>query len=211
MFKLLNKELKLSINKFFFILPFVLGLLFFIPGWIYLLVFMYFFWISVPQIFAAYNTQKEYDFISMLPVTKKAVVSSKALAIFFIEGLHVLFAVIFGIVHNEIYGSWNLFMDINYAFFGVGILMFGVFNIVFLPGYFKTAYHFGKPLIYGSIATFIYGFVFEFGAIKYQWFRNIFEGSIGTQLIVLAVGVVLCVILSVLAVKISIKKYESIV
>ncbi len=211
MFNLFNKELRLSINKFFFILPFVLGLLFFIPGWIYTLVFMYFFWISVPQIFSAYINQKDYDFISMLPVSKKDVVVSKSLAIYFIELLHIVFAVIFVIIHNAIYGSWNLFLDPNIAFFGVGFLLFGIFNIVFLPAYFKTAYFFGKPLIIGSIVTLIYGFLIEFGAIRFEWVRTILEGSIQTQIIVLLAGIVLCAILSLIAIKVSIKKYESIV
>ncbi len=211
MLNLLKKEIKLSINKFFFILPFLLGLLFFIPGWIYTLVFMYFFWISVPQIFSAYINQKDYDFISMLPVSKKEVVTSKAFAMYIIELLHIGFAVIFVIVHNAIYGSWNLFLDPNIAFFGVGFLLFGIFNIVFLPQYFKTAYFFGKPLIIACIVTFIYAFVIEFGIIEFSLFKNILEGSLATQLIVLLVGIALCAILSIVAVKKSIKNYESIV
>ncbi|MGD9910128.1 MAG: ABC-2 transporter permease [Candidatus Izemoplasmatales bacterium] len=218
MLNLVRKELKLSINKFFFILPFILGLLFFIPGWIYLLVFMYFFWISVPQIYSAYLNQKDYDFVSILPVSKKAVVTSKIIAILLIEGLHVLFAVIFGVIHNLIYGSWNLFMDINYAFFGVGILMFGVFNIVFLPAYFKTAYFFGKPLIKGTIATVIYGFIFEFGAIyslshpdSFGWVHTLLEGPVSTQIIVLIISVTASAILSFIALKKSIHHYESII
>jgi len=217
MFNLLRKELKLSINKFFFILPLVLGLLFFIPGWIYILVFMYFFWISVPQIYSAYLTQKDYDFISMLPVSKKAVVTSKVVSIILIELLHIIFAVIFGMVHNSLYGSWNLFMDINYAFFGVGILMFGVFNIVFLPAYFKTAYFFGKPLIKASIATLVYGFVFEFGAIysfshpdTFGWINQIFEGTLSVQMIVLVSGILLSTLLTFIALKQSIRNYERI-
>lgn len=218
MVNLIRKELKLSINKFFFMLPFILGLLFFIPGWIYLLVFMYFFWISVPQIFSAYLNQKDYDFISILPVSKKAVVTSKFIAILLIEALHILLAVIFGLIHNSIYGTWNLFMDINISFFGVGILLFGVFNITFFPAYFKTAYFFGKPLIYGSIVTLIYGFIFEFGAAyslsnqdSLGWVLNILEGSIETQLIVLAVCIVLSSLLSLITLKKSIYNYERIV
>lgn len=215
---LINKELRLSINKFFLLLPFLLGLLFFIPGWIYILVFMYFFWISVPQIFGAYQSQRDYDFMSMLPVSKKEIVRSKILSIYFIELLHIVFAIIFVIIHNKIYGSWNLFMDTNVAFFGVGILMFGVFNIIFLPAYFKTAYFFGKPLLAASAATFIYAFVFEFAAVmalsypeRFGWISKLLEGTLQTQLIVLFAGIVLCAILSILAIKVSQKNYESIV
>lgn len=218
MWNLMHKELRLSINKFFLVLPFILGLLFFIPGWIYILVFMYFFWIAVPQIFGAYQSQRDYDFMSMLPVSKKEIVRSKILSIYFIELLHIVFAVIFVVIHNQIYGSWNLFMDTNVAFFGVAILMFGVFNIVFLPAYFKTAYFFGKPLLAASVVTFIYAFVFEFTAVmalshpdRFGWFSNVFEGTLQTQLIVLFASIILCAILSIFTIKVSQKNYESIV
>ncbi len=199
---LVLKELTLSINKFYYILPILLGALMLIPGWIYLLVFMYFFWISVPQIFAAYNTNADYNFISTLPVRRKDIVTAKALTIFILEAIHILFALLFGLLHNVIYqSSWNLFFDINLAFFGVGILMYGLFNVVFLPVYFKTAHFFGKATIYGAIATLIYGFIFEYGVFQFQLMRDIFEGSMISQMIPFAITCILGIGLSWYAVK----------
>lgn len=203
---LIFKELGLSINKFFYLLPIVLGALFFIPNWIYLLVFYYFFWISVPQIFGAYLQHGDYHLLSLLPIKRKDIASSKIYALFIIEALHLVFAIIFGLVHISIYGGWNFFFDINIAFYGIGILLFGVFNISFLPAYFKTAHFFGRPLIFASLTTLIYGFIFEFGIVKYQFMRDIFEGPINTQIIAFVVSAVLGVILSVVALRISQKR-----
>ena len=203
---LIYKELNLSINKFFFLLPVILGGLLFIPNWIFLLVFYYFFWISVPQIYGAYIQHKNYNFLSVLPIKRKDIVSSKVYALFILELTHIVFAVIFGLIHNELYGSWNFFFDINLAFYGVSILLFGVFNITFLPAYFKTAHFFGKPLIYATIATIIFGFIFEFGIAKYQFMRDIFEGTLMVQTIVFIVAAILGVLLSVVALKISQKR-----
>ena len=203
---LIYKELKLSINKFFFLLPVILGGLLFIPNWIFLLVFYYFFWISIPQIYGAYIQHGDYNFLSVLPIKRKDIVSSKVYALFILEITHIVFAVIFGLIHNELYGSWNFFFDINLAFYGVSILLFGVFNITFLPAYFKTAHFFGKPLIYATIATIIFGFIFEFGIAKYQFMRDIFEGTLMVQTIVFIVATILGVLLSVVALKISQKR-----
>jgi hypothetical protein len=203
---LIYKELKLSINKFFFLLPVILGGLLFIPNWIFLLVFYYFFWISIPQIYGAYIQHGDYNFLSVLPIKRKDIVSSKVYALFILEFTHIVFAVIFGLIHNELYGSWNFFFDINIAFYGVSILLFGVFNITFLPAYFKTAHFFGKPLIYATIATIIFGFIFEFGIAKYQFMRDIFEGTLMVQTIVFIVATILGVLLSVVALKISQKR-----
>lgn len=203
---LVYKELGLSINKFFYLLPLLLGVLMFIPGWIFLLVFYYFFWISVPQIYGGYLQQGDYNFLAVLPIKRKDIVSSKIYALFILEGLHLVFAVVFGLIHIWIYGSWNFFFDLNLAFYGVGILLFGVFNLSFLPAYFKTAHFFGKPLIFATITTLIYGFVFEFGVAKFQFMRNIFEGQINVQVIAFIVTTILGVLLSLVALKISQKR-----
>jgi hypothetical protein len=204
---LIYKELTLSINKFFFIIPFVLAALMFIPNWIFTLVFMYFFWISVPQIFSSYLANADYQFSSSLPVRRKDIVLSKSYALMILEGLHIVSAVIFGIIHNAIYGSWNFFFDINLAFFGVGIQMYAVFNIIFLPMYFKTAHFFGKATLYGTIATLIYGFIFEFGVARYQFMRDLFEGNITTQIIVFCSTIGLAAILNFIAIKQSEKRF----
>lgn len=206
---LVYKELKISINKFFFLLPLVLGLLMFIPNWIFLLVFMYFFWISAPQIYAGYISHQDKSFTIMLPVSKKEVVKSKIYALFILEGLHIAFGFLFGIIHNLIYGQPNLFFDINIAFFGVVLVLFTIFNVVFLPQYFKTGYFFGKPVIYGIVATMIYAFVMEFGAIKYQFFRDIFEGTTLMQIIILVIGIIVSVVLNYIAIIKSVTNYES--
>lgn len=200
---LLYKELNLSIHKFYFILPIILGALMFIPYWIYSFVFMYFFWITIPQVFGSYNSNQDYNFIGALPVERKDIVNSKAMSIFILELLHVLFALVFGFIHNYVYELYNPFLDINLTFFGVGIGMFGVFNVIFLPLYFKTAHFFGKPLIYANIAILIYGFIFEFGAIRYQWVRDLLEGSFTSQILPFTLLTLMGVLLSLLAVKLS--------
>lgn len=198
---LLFKEFSLSIHPFFFLLPVLLSALMLIPTWIYLLVFMYFFWISIPQIYSAYLAHGDYNFMAVLPIKRDDIVTSKANALFALEGVHILLAIIFGIIHNALYGQFNFFLDINLSFFGIGILMFGLYNIVFLPLYFKTAHYFGKPAIYGTIVTLIFGFIFEYGAIRFQFMRDIFEGTLSSQILPFIITTVLGVALSFYAVK----------
>lgn len=206
--QLLRKELKLSIQKFFYFLPIILGLLMFIPNWIFMFIFYYFIWISVPQIYGHYQATRDYEFTVMLPVKREDIVKAKAFALYIIESLHIITAVIFGLIHNHIYGSFNFFFDINLAFFGLAILLYGLFNVIFLPGYFKTAHFFGKPLIYASIATIIFGFIFEFGIVAFPWMRDVFESSIQTQMIPFVITTSLGILMSILAVKRSIHVFK---
>lgn len=199
--QLVYKELTLAIHPFYFLLPVLLSALMFIPGWIFLLVFMYFFWISIPNIYGAYISQGDYNFMAVLPIKRDDIVTSKAYALFILEAVHLVLGVIFALIHNQLYGSFNIFMDMNLAFFGVVILLFGVFNVIFLPSYFRTAHGFGKPTIYGTIATLIYGFIFEYGAIRFQFMRDIFEGTLTSQILPFALTTLLGIGLSYYSLK----------
>lgn len=175
---LLYKEFTLSIHPFFYwMLPFLLSLLFLIPNWIYSLVFMYFFWISVPQIFQGYTAQQDSAFLSTLPVSKKSIVYSKILAVIILELIHLLFGAVTAAVHVGLYGSANFAFDVNPALFGTVFIVFGSFNLVFLPGYFRTAFRYGIPLILGVIVTLIVASAFELGTIFIPWMNSFMERS----------------------------------
>ena len=103
------------INKFFYVLPILLAGLIMIPQWIFILVFMYFFWISVINICAGYIAREDNSFTAMLPVSKRDVVKSKIAAISIIELVHLGSGIIMGIIHNYIYGTFNFFMDMNFV------------------------------------------------------------------------------------------------
>lgn len=208
---LVYKELSLSINKFLFILPLLLAALMLIPNWIFSIVLMYFFWISVSQIYGAYLAQNDYSFTAMLPVTKKDIAVSKSITLFIMEGIHYFLAVIFAIIHNQIYGTFNFFMELNVGFFGLMLLMLGIFNVIFLPLYFKTAYFFGKPVVIGVIVTLIYAVLLETGNMLLPEVRNILASPdmVIQGVLFISTGLV-GILLSYLAVRLSVKNYENI-
>ncbi len=204
---LLYKELSISINKFFFMLPILLAALMLIPNWFFMLVFMYFFWITVPNMHATYNQEEDQNFVSILPVSKKAFVSSRVMAIVILEAVHVFFAILFGLLHNYLYGTYNFALDINFSLFGLAILMYGIFNITFLPYYYRTAYFFGKPAILAAVVTIIYAFFVEYLTLVNTTVSRFLEGSVINQLIVLASGIIIFVILTYIAIKRSQKNF----
>ena len=69
-YRLLYKDLRLSIHPFFFILPVLTGALLLIPHWPYFIALMYFFWISVPNIYSTYNSQNDRTFCMLMPIKK---------------------------------------------------------------------------------------------------------------------------------------------
>jgi hypothetical protein len=208
---LLYKELTLTIGKFYYVLPLLLALLFFIPNWIFTLVPMYFFWISIPNIFSSYSAQLDYPFVTLLPVTKRNVVVAKTVSIYTIQALHVAFALIFGIIHNLIYGQYNFFLQINPIYFGIIIMMFGIFNVIVFPIYFKTAYRWGKATIYGVIATLIFAGMFEYAAAAIPSISTVLRStSMVVQYSLFGAGLLGGIVLSYIATELSVRRYETI-
>lgn len=208
---LIYKELFLSVNKFFFILPIILAGLIMIPQWVYMVAFMYFFWISIPQIFSAYLAQRDYEFTTVLPVKKSYIAISKGLTVIIIELIHIILIAIAGIIHNQVYGSFNIFIDISPAFFGYALMMFALFNVVFLPLYFRTAYYFGKPLILAAIVVTIFGVGLELLTLLVPWAARIIDNpNMIYQLGMLFMGITIFIVLNWFALSKSARNYEQI-
>jgi hypothetical protein len=172
---------------------------------------MYFFWITIPNIFSSYSAQLDYPFLSLLPVSKRNIVVSKTLSIYIIQSLHIAFALIFGLIHNAIYGQYNLFLQINPIYFGIIFMMFGIFNIILFPLYFKTAYRWGKPTIYGVVATVIFAGFFEYAAIAIPSISEVLSTTnMMTQYSLFGLGFIGGIILSIIATELSVRNYKKI-
>ncbi|MGL1891820.1 MAG: ABC-2 transporter permease [Spirochaetaceae bacterium] len=207
---LLYKEFKLSIHKAIYMLIPLLSILLLIPNWPYFIALMYFFFISIPNIFGAYNAQKDMQFSVFMPVKKSDVVKSKIIAISIIELIHLLSAVLFGMIHYLIFGNYNFFLDIGFSYFGLSFIMYGVFNLIFFPLYFKTAYKYGIPLIIGVIVTLIYATIIEFSVILNPTIAYHLENKdkIFFQLLILIFGILFFVVINMVTHNLSKKRFE---
>ena len=148
--KLLKKEIRLAASplSFFFLAAVCLT---FVPGYPILLGA---FFITL-GIFYSFQTMRENGDIRyslLLPVSKKDIVKSKYLFCVSIELSGFALMTVFTLIRMcflsdaAVYTS-NALMGANFTFLGFVLLIFGLFNAVFVGGFFKTAYYFGKPFI----------------------------------------------------------------
>lgn len=213
MLKLMKKEFLINLHPIYFIIPVLAGLLMFIPQWIYTVAFLYYFWISVPNLFGAYNQQRDLIFTQMLPVRRSDIVSSRIGVSLALQVLHLILGVFFGILHNVAYGTFNFTLDINAAFFGIVLLIFAGFNLIFFPMYFKTGYRYGKGLLYGSVYTM----VLALGADLLNGFvpavRHIFESpeNVLIQWGILLFGLVSYIGANLLSIRLSVKHFNELI
>ncbi len=209
---LIYKEFKLSIHKSFYLLIPLLSILILIPNWLYFIALMYFFFISVPNIFAAYNTQKDIQFTACMPVKKSDIVKSKIAAISILELIHLFTALIFGLININLIKHDNFFLNIGLSFFGLALIMFGIFNLIFFIMYFKTAYKYGIPLIVAILTTLIFATIIEFSVILNPVINNFLEGKSNSMVIfqlgILLFGILFFICSNIITFKISKRRFE---
>lgn len=208
MFKLLEKEFKLNIHWLFPVATILFALLIFIPEWVYSIAFFYLYWICIPNIYSAYNAQKDFTFTQMLPVSKGQIVQSKIAAIVLLQALQLAACAIVAAARNTLYGQENFALDLTPAFFGLMLVIYGGFNLIFFPGYFKTAYHYGKPFLFGLIFATLAAAAAETANALSPAFKNFMEGggALGQWAALLA-GLAAFAALTYLAVRASIKRF----
>lgn len=207
---LLYKEFHLAIHPMFFLILLFGGLLL-IPNWIYFLAVMYFLFIAVPNIFNLGKAQNDIGFSAMLPVRRNDIVKARMLSVIIFEVLQIIVAAIFAVINLAIYPAGNFLLDTNATYIGCVFIMYAIFNIIFFPMFYKTAYKVGMPVILANIAALVFATGIELLNVFVPWFR-IFDGKehLEAQLPVLAGGIIIFVLLNALALKMSVKRFDKV-
>jgi hypothetical protein len=91
--------------------------------------------------FAGFRTQNDLIFSSMMPVTKKDMVKARVSVIVILELLHMVIAMIYGRITLRLYPNMiYYFFAPHMGFWGLCFVMLGIFNLIFISLYYKTAY-----------------------------------------------------------------------
>ncbi|MCR5136182.1 MAG: ABC-2 transporter permease [Oscillospiraceae bacterium] len=161
---ILRKEMKLSASplSYFFIL---FGLMFFLPGYP-ILCGAFFVTLGIFQGFQSAREANDIVFSALLPIRKQDVVKGKYLFVCFIEAcslILMLLAVLIRmtVLSNSVVYRTNALMNANLFAVAGALFLFGLFNTVFLGGFFRTAYKLGRPFILFIVISFLALAVFE--------------------------------------------------
>lgn len=132
----------------------LLAFLLLVPSYPYTLVFFY----TCLSIFLSTLTAREnrdVEYMAALPVPKRDVVKGRYLLVVSIELGHLALCVPMAVLRGTVLRYPNLAgLEADAAFFGVGFLVFALFNRVFLGGYFRNVYKVGASFVKASLAAF---------------------------------------------------------
>lgn len=154
--KLLNKEWRLSslmLTKLFILF----GLLTFLPGYP-ILMGAFFVCLGLFQSFQNMRENNDILFSALLPVAKRDIVSAKFLLCLSVEGAAFVVMSVVTVLRMTVLSDAavyrdNALMTANLCFLGFVLLCFALFNGVFVRGFFRTAYYYGKPFVVFTVAA----------------------------------------------------------
>lgn len=156
--KLLYKEIRLTANplSYLFILFSAMTM---IPGYP-ILVGGFFVCLGIFQTFQSGRENNDTLYTALLPIKKRDVVSARygfvlavELTAFAVCALLTALRMLF-LSGAAVYTD-NAMMNANFAYLGYLLILFGVFNGVFVTGFYKTAYAIGKPFLAFGIVSFL--------------------------------------------------------
>lgn len=212
---ILLKEVKLSASLLSFLfIPF--GLMFLLPGYP-ILCGVFFVTLGIFQSFQNAREANDMVFSALLPISKRDVVKGKYLFTCTIElcsGLLMTLAVALRMTvfsDAAVYRS-NALMNGNLFALGMAFVGFGLFNLIFVGGFFKTAYKFGRPFVGYIIAVFLtIGIAEALHYIPGFGFLNAFGMEyFAVQLLLMGLGVMFYLAVTLLSYQKACKRFEKI-
>ena len=154
---LIRKEFSLCLHPAALIFMLLLPALVLAPNYPYAVTFFY---MTLGVFFICTSDRENHDavFTLSLPVSRRQMTAGRLLFACMLEMMQMLVcAGMLAIKVHWIGQTENAAgMDANIALFGEGFLLFGLFNLLFFPAWYKDVRKVGVPFIKASIAVFLY-------------------------------------------------------
>lgn len=212
---LLKKEMRLSALLLTYLF---IGFAFMtmLPGYP-VLCSVFFINLGIFQSFQSAREANDIVFSALLPVAKRDVVRGKYQFSVMIELCGFALMTVLTLVRMTALSDvavyrQNALMNANPFFLGCALVIFGVFNLIFLGGFFRTAYSLGKPFITYIIVNFLLiGIAEALHHFPGMEALNAFGfDHIGLQLLTLLAGAMLYILLTVMSYNKACENFERI-
>lgn len=211
MMTLLYKEIRLAAHPTSVVFAF-LGCLVLVPAYPYSVIFL--FGCLAPYI-TFVNSRETNDawYTATLPITKHESVLGKCLLIVSIQIFQLLFSIPFAFLRHALNIANNpVGLDATPAWYGFGLIIYAMFDLVFFPAFYRNGYKAGKAFVFASIPMVIWMIAVEAAAHipALAWLDSDQLKHMLMQLPILIVGIICYVALLSLAYRISVKCFDKV-
>lgn len=212
---LLMKEFKLATPAITYL--FIgLALMTFIPGYP-ILCGAFFVCLGIFQGYQINRDSNDILYSILLPVSKSDVVKAKYLAVAVLQIAAFVLCSIFTLVRmtmlsNALVYQNNVLMAANFVYLAFVLLIFTCFNMIFLGGFFKTAYGIGRPFILFVASNFIIIAVAE--SLHHipglEWMNTLGFSFMKEQIVILVGAVCVYVVLTMMSCRKACLRFQKI-
>lgn len=209
MYNLLYKELRLAAHPSLYVFLFM-GALVLIPAYPYGVAF-FFGTLGIFQSMMYGRETRDIYFTALLPLAKRDVVKGKLLLAAFAQITELVISLPFAFLRTLYLKDGNVVgIEANIAFYGIGLMLFGVFNLVFFPQFFKTAYKAGTAFIAAMVPVTL-GIILMEALVHIpgmEWMDGVDGASLARQLPLLPAGAAVYAATWLLAYRLSAERFE---
>ncbi len=132
------------------------GVMLIIPNYPYTVVFFYV-TLGIFFMFSNGREQKDIYYSALLPICKRDHVKGNVIFIMLIEMASLVITVPFAMLSVKInpFGENQVGLDANVALFGIALLLYALFNYIFVTSFYRSAYKVGASYLKAIIPTSI--------------------------------------------------------
>ena len=161
------------------------------------------------------NAQETNDvwYTVVLPLTKRESVLGKCLLVVFFQLFQLIFSIPFVFLRNILNIANNpVGLDATVAWYGFGLFLYAVFDLIFLAAFYKNGYKVGKSFIFAAIPMVLLIVAIEAAAHipALVWMDSYQPKHLLIQLPILIAGIICYGVFVPLAYRISAKRFEKV-
>jgi len=163
------------------------GVMLLIPAYPYTVMWFY---VMLGLFFSFLNgrEQKDVYYSALLPIRKRDTVKANCLFVGLIELLALVIAIPFALLRAKLgIGDNPVGLNANVTLFACGLMLFAVFNAVFLLSFYRTAYKVGVSFVKACIVMAVAAFIME-AAVHFPALSRFNGYDLACQLPLLAAG-----------------------
>ena len=211
--KLLKKEFRLCLHPTA-PLFLMLATMILIPNYPYAVSFFY---ITLGVFFICLTGRENHDagYTAALPVSRKQIVCGRILLVCCLEMADLIAAALMVWLKSRIGFTPNeAGMDANIALLGEGFIVFGLFNLIFFPRWYKDINKVGVPILLASTAVFVYIMIAIVSTYAVPFVRDCLDTQdpafLTEKLLFVGVAALLYVCSTWLATQLSVRRFEQV-
>ena len=212
---LLLKEFKLATLPLTYLFL-LFALMTFIPGYP-ILCGAFFVCLGIFQSYQRNREDNDILYSVLLPVSKKEVVIAKYITVVVLQITTFTICAVCAVVRMTFLSdvgiyTTNALMGANFVFLAFVLLIFAIFNVIFVGGFFKTAYGIGKPFVTFIVVNFlIIGLAETLHHLPgLDWLNALDFSRFGEHFLILVVAVIVYVLFTVVSCRVSQERFERI-